>query len=123
MSMTELEIMAREHLSDHYLTSGQYMQAKMVLDPSNEDPGTKVIIQAVMNALSKAPPGHILAPINNSMDDGHVDEMPRMESFWTSELNSRAISVPGWGRSKDGRYLAEAARSYWKAWQEARTNI
>ncbi len=120
--MADLEAMAREHLSRNYLVHGKYTLARMVLSSSNDEPATKAAIQTVMEALSKSAPGKVLAPINNSIDNGGVDEMSRMESFWTSELSSRAMSVPGWGRSKDGRYLAEAARSYWKAWKEAVAN-
>lgn len=51
------------------------------------------------------------------------EEQERMQKFWTDELTLRSVSVPGWGKTEDGNYLAESARSYWKAWKVARNEV
>ncbi len=42
-------------------------------------------------------------------------EQARMEAFYNARLNPRGVTV-GWGRDKDGNYLAEYARDAWAAW-------
>lgn len=45
-------------------------------------------------------------------------EQERMETFYRANMPKGAV---GWGRAKDGSYLAEFARLAWKAWQAAST--
>lgn len=43
-----------------------------------------------------------------------------MESFYRARFAAQGVTV-GWGRAKDGSYLASYARDAWAAWQAARS--
>lgn len=47
-------------------------------------------------------------------------EQVRMESFYRARFAAQGVTV-GWGRAKDGSYLASYARDAWAAWQAARS--